>query len=178
MNNPAPSHDPGQRKIGIVMSLIAWIILFAFLAHWFNNYLSEQAHPNQNLVSTQTAEGVELKLLPNRQHHYIVDGRINGHAVTFMLDTGATDVVIPAKLATSIGLKPGYRSFARTANGSVAVYATTIDALEIGAISLSAVPASINPGMEEPIVLLGMSALRRIEFAQRGDILILRQQPN
>lgn len=178
MSHPNSNRDPTQRKIGLFMSAAAWIILFALLAAWFNNWWEHQQHPNRDVMTTTTASSIELSLLPNRQHHYIVDGLIDGHAVTFMVDTGATDVVIPAPLAQQIGLKKGYRSIARTANGSVAVYSTTINSLQLDAIKLNNVPASINPGMQEPIVLLGMSALRRIEFAQRGDILILRQPAN
>jgi aspartyl protease family protein len=36
------------------------------------------------------------------------------------------------------------------------------------------VPASINPGMHDMEILLGMSVLKHVEFTQRGDTLILR----
>ena len=164
-----------QRKTGLTMMIFAWIILFGLIALFFDDWLGDQANPNQTPVASLNGSRIEVTLQPNRQHHYVVSGRINNHAVTFILDTGATDVVVPAALARQIGLAPGQQSMADTANGWVAVYATVLDSVEIADIRLSNVRASINPGMEGDTVLLGMSALRQIEFAQRGDTLILRQ---
>jgi aspartyl protease family protein len=45
----------------------------------------------------------------------------------------------------------------------------------IGDIKLTNVSAHINPSMDFDEILLGMSALKQIEFTQRGDTLILRQ---
>ena len=53
----------------------------------------------------------------------------------------------------------------------------TIAELQIGDILLTGVRASINPAMTGNTVLLGMSALRHVEFTQRGDQLTLRYIP-
>ena len=87
-------------------------------------------------------------------------------------------MVIPAGLARSAGLNQGYAGQAMTANGLVTVYSTRIDRLTLGAIELRDVRASINPAMDERTVLLGMSALRQIEFHQQGTRLTLRHMPN
>lgn len=167
--------NPQQRKTGLTMIVIAWLILFGLIALYFDDWLGEQANPNQNPTSADTGQHIEVTLLPNRQHHYVVSGTINGHDVTFILDTGATDVVIPASLAERIGLPRGQPQIANTANGQVVVYSTLLDSVTIADIRLSDIRASINPGMDGRTVLLGMSALRQIEFAQRGETLILRQ---
>lgn len=169
------SENPQQRKTGMTMIVIAWLILFALIALYFDDWLGEQANPNQNPAVAHTGKNVEVTLLPNRQHHYVVSGTINGHAVTFILDTGATDVVLPAALADRIGLPRGQPKIANTANGRVTVYSTVLDSVKIADIQLADIRASINPGMDGNTVLLGMSALRQIEFAQRGETLILRQ---
>ena len=49
-----------------------------------------------------------------------------------------------------------------------------LDSVTIGPIVVRNVPASINPGLRDMDILLGMSVLKRIEFTQRGDTLILR----
>lgn len=102
-------------------------------------------------------------------------GKINDHSVVFLVDTGATEVVIPADLAEKIGLRPGRQSYAQTANGVVAVYSTRVDKLELGTLEFREVAASINPGMSGNEVLLGMSALRHVEMIQKDNKLTLRQ---
>jgi len=161
--------------MGLTMIILAWAILFVLMALFFQDWLSTQDNPNQSPDSIATDGRIEVTLLPNRQHHYLVNGSINTTPVVFLLDTGATDVVIPLKLAQKIGLQQGSARIASTANGNVRVYQTRLDSVEIGQIKLNSVSASINPGMDNSVVLLGMSALRRVEFAQKGDMLILRQ---
>jgi len=67
---------------------------------------------------------------------------------------------------------------ANTANGQVQVRATRINTLQLGPITLYNLEASINPGMDGNEILLGMSALKQIEFSQKGKFLTLRQLPN
>ncbi len=62
----------------------------------------------------------------------------------------------------------------QTANGMVTAWLTRLDSVSIGPIVVRDVTASINPGMGDMEILLGMSVLKRIEFTQRGDTLILR----
>ena len=62
-----------------------------------------------------------------------------------------------------------------TPNGMVKVYRTRLQTLDLGVIHLKDVRASINPGMSGDEVLLGMSALKHVEFTQRGTRLTLRQ---
>jgi aspartyl protease family protein len=163
------------RKIGITMLILAWLVLFGLLAVFFDDWLDEQQNPNQLTISNSHDTIREVKLLPNRQHHYVVDGLINNQPVVFLLDTGATDVVVPQALAQKLRLPAGRTHYVSTANGSIAVFNTQLDSLQIGSIRLQNIRASINPSMANELVLLGMSALRQIEFSQEGDALILRQ---
>ena len=93
-----------------------------------------------------------------------------------MLDTGATNVSIPSALGPSLGLTPGRQAWVQTANGRLRVAQTSIDELQIGGIVLRNVSAHLNPGMMGNEILLGMSALKQVEFAQRGEQLILRSE--
>jgi len=56
-------------------------------------------------------------------------------------------------------------------------YRTRLERVRIGPIELRDVAAVATDGMDEAIVLLGMSFLKRVEFAQRGDRLTLRVAP-
>jgi len=106
--------------------------------------------------------------------HYIFPGTINGRPVSFLLDTGATLVSVPAHRAEELGLAAGAHQQSVTANGTVVTRATRVEALAFGPFVMRGVPASLNPGMAGDQVLLGMSVLKHLEFTQRGDTLILR----
>lgn len=156
--------------------LFVSLVLALILMTWFFGRLEErQRNPNQVPVSIADAHSVEVILERNKAGHYVTSGTINGQAVEFLLDTGATDVVIPLNLANELGLQPGYKSQAMTANGLIVVYSTRINQLSIGQINLTDISASINPSMHTSGILLGMSALKQIEFIQQGNQLTLRQ---
>ena len=153
-----------------------WILLIGFMVMFFNRWLDHERNPNQQAATRVTSSGVrEVVLKRNRMGHYNVTGSINGHTVEFMLDTGATDIAIPASVAQEIGLQRFGRLEFNTANGVAYGYATRLDQVRVGDIALHDLAASINPHMTDDVVLLGMSFLKKIEFTQRGDTLILRQ---
>ncbi|AWL12905.1 hypothetical protein HMF8227_02453 [Saliniradius amylolyticus] len=161
------------RSMGRWMAVLAWIALLGLLTLWFNEELTEQFNPNQQPLS-QTQNGrQEVRLKQNRQGHYVASGLINGSPVTFLLDTGATHVSIPAHLGERLNLQPGARSRVMTANGSITVAQTRIDRLQLGDISLYDVRANLNPGMGGEAILLGMSALKQVDFRQSGEWLYL-----
>ena len=164
--------------MGTGMMAIACILGMGLLTLFFSEAEEQQRNPNRSPSTQISAQALEVTLERNRQGHYLVNGTINNRNAEFLLDTGATDVVIPATLAADYGLRKGSPSIAATANGNVTVYGTIIDQLKIGDITLYGVRASINPGMPPPAILLGMSALKQIEFVQRDGTLTLRQLSN
>jgi len=157
------------------MMAAACVLGLVVMTFFFGEIQEQRVNPNQAPASRMTGNVVEVDLERNRAGHYVVTGTINEREVDFLLDTGATDVVIPGELADELGLPRGRTGRAMTANGPVTVYATTIDRLAIGDIVLRDVPASINPAMGDMGILLGMSALGQVEFSQQGDSLTLRQ---
>jgi aspartyl protease family protein len=163
------------QKTGSVMMFLACVLGLGLMTLFFGEALDHQRNPNQSPESLTTADRAEVYLERNRQGHYVVSGLINNSPVEFLLDTGATDVVIPEMLARRLQLQRGRQARAMTANGPITVYETIIEQLKIGDITLSNVKASINPSMPPPAILLGMSALRQIEFLQKDESLTLRQ---
>nr|WP_136251154.1 TIGR02281 family clan AA aspartic protease [Ningiella ruwaisensis] len=160
--------------MGVWMLVAAWIIVFGLLIAYFSGMLDKQYNPNQSPQSKVSQQGVEVILKRNRQGHYVTSGLINGKEVTFLLDTGATSVSIGAHLRDYLGLQPGQRFQALTANGPVTVAYTNINELQIGDIRLLNVDANLNPGLRSDEILLGMSALKHLEWSQRGDTLTIR----
>ncbi len=153
------------------MALVASLLVLGMFYLYFENSLQARNNPNRQL---QMAPGTELVLKRSGDGHYIFPGTINGQPVTFLLDTGATLVSVPAHLAGKLGLEAGAYQQSITANGTVATRATRVKSLSFGPFNVREVPASLNPGMGGNQVLLGMSVLKHLEFTQRGDTLILR----
>ncbi len=160
------------------MLFVSFALGLLVLTALFDGLLESQSNPNRDPETAELDGGsLEVALRRNRQGHYVTSGELNGLEVVFLLDTGATDVAIPAEIAAAAGLRRGPAGRAVTANGTVTVYSTRIDSLSIGNITLRDVPASITPSIADELILLGMSALRQVEFTQRGDTLTLRYVP-
>lgn len=174
MSNP---ENPGvsQRRLGKVMIIAAWLLLLVLLTWFFNARLDRQRNPNQQLMTSLTAEGLPAVLLErNRFGQYVATGHINGEPVEFLLDTGASDVSVPLPVAERLGLQKGPTALYQTANGSIKAWQTVIDEIRLGDIRVGPVRASINPGFQGSGVLLGMSFLRHLDFSQQGNTLTLQ----
>jgi aspartyl protease family protein len=170
------TEDNPTNKIGKVFIWLAWIIGILMLTFLFDDVLDSKYNPNnQPQVSLNDAGQAEVILKQNRQGHYVVRGGINEEQVVFLLDTGATQVSIPAHIADKLQLQSNGSYFVQTANGRVKVYSTVLEQLSIGNIFLYNVAANINPAMKSNEILLGMSALKRVDFSQTGKQLILRE---
>ncbi len=153
------------------MAFVASLLVLGMFYLYFENSLQARNNPNRDL---QIAPGAELVLKRSGDGHYVFPGTINGRPVSFLLDTGATLVSVPAHLAGELGLEAGAYQQSITANGTVVTRTTRVGTLAFGPFVLRNVPASINPGMADDRILLGMSVLRHLEFTQRGDTLRLR----
>ncbi len=119
-----------------------------------------------------------VTLYANTQGHFVSDCQINGASLKFLLDTGATTVALnsaDAKFA-NIDYKRGERVQVGTANGVVTAYRITIANLKIGGISLSQVEGSVLEGGSPSIVLLGMSALNRLDMKRQDIALTLTKK--
>ena len=165
---------PGQR-LGRIMLVLAWVAGLALATRYFGVWEDRQRNPNQAPQSIHGDGYVELRLASSRQGHYLLNGQINGQGVTFLLDTGATQVAVPEALAARLALERGAPITLSTANGRATGWRTRLDQLQLGDIRLSGVAALIAPGMDGDEVLLGMSALKQLEFTQRDGTLVLRQ---
>jgi aspartyl protease family protein len=169
-----PEHA-GQKRIGKGMIVGAWVGLLVILTLFFNSYLERVNNPNSNPETSAIGSVKEVVLKRNRSGHYVASGLINGKKVTFLLDTGATDVALSDYLATDLELRRGAYVTSQTANGTVTARQTMLSEVSIGDIRLQNVRASILPGLPDDEVLLGMSFLKQLELVQRGNHLLLRQ---
>lgn len=157
------------------MVILGWILVLGLLSMYFSRYLDRERNPNQNLEFTQTGVSKEIELQRNRYGHYVADGKINNQPVVFILDTGATDISIPEKVAQRLNLKAGMKFSVNTANGEIGVYGTRLSSVSLGPIKLRDMNANINPHFDGEEILLGMSFLKHLHFSQNGDKLLIRQ---
>lgn len=107
--------------------------------------------------------------------HFYLTAEVNGVDVLFVVDTGASDIVLSARDARRAGLSPEglvYSGRAMTANGPVATAPVRIDSLRIGPFADAAVPAVVNKAEMEGS-LLGMRYLGRFEMVLNRDRLTL-----
>jgi aspartyl protease family protein len=168
------------RSLGKGMMIGAWVLLLLLLTLFFGGVLEKRNNPNRDPSGRISGQGVrEVVLERNVQGHYVASGFINGYPVTFLVDTGATQVAISEKLADRLGLEKQGGTFSQTANGVVAVWQTQLERVTLGVIEQHNVRAAILPDLKPwNQVLLGMSFLKQLELVQRDGTLLLRQLPS
>ena len=103
--------------------------------------------------------------------HFQIEAHIDGVPIRFLVDTGATDIVLSPADARRLGFDPARLRFDRsyrTANGTVLGAPVTLGELTVGPIRLNAVAATVN-GAEMNQSLLGMRFLNRLKSYEVKD---------
>ena len=121
--------------------------------------------------------GNRIVLTASSGGHFLTPGSINGGAVHFMVDTGATSVALGAADAQRLGInyRAGQLGYSSTANGTVAVYRVKLNSVRIGDVEVFDVEASVLPaGMQH--VLLGNSFLTRFQMKRDNDQMVLERR--
>jgi aspartyl protease family protein len=122
--------------------------------------------------------GSRIVLTAGQGGHFVTGGSINGKAVEFVVDTGATSVSISQADAERIGLKyrDGQRGMANTANGQVPVHRVMLTSVRVGDVQVYNIEALVIPA-QMPYVLLGNSFLTRFQMKRENDIMTLERRP-
>ena len=169
-----PENQQPDRKMGKTMLIAGWLIFLALLVQIFGDWEESKTNPNRELQSSSIDGIAEVILQRNSQGHYLLNARVNGTTISFLVDTGASQLVFTESQAKKAGLVAGRPYSVSTANGNIRVFSTEVSHLQMADIELHQIPAAINPHMQG-YALLGMSALVNLEWSQRGDQLIIRQ---
>ncbi|WP_370870264.1 TIGR02281 family clan AA aspartic protease [Hydrogenophaga sp.] len=128
-----------------------------------------------SLGQVKTDAGAKrVVLTADAQGHFMPPGQINGRQVQFMVDTGATQVVLSESDAKRINLKyeQGRKVVVSTANGGVVGYQVRLDSVRIGEAQVFDVTAIVLPH-PMAFVLLGNSFLSRFQMQRTNDQLTL-----
>ena len=122
-------------------------------------------------------EGNTIILSASSDGHFYANGKANGKKLRFMIDTGASDVVLSPVDASRIGIDVEKLQFTKTyqtANGIGLGAPYRLNSLAIGSLGYAKVAVSVNKS-DMVTSLLGMSFLERLQsFEFRGSKLYLR----
>ena len=122
-------------------------------------------------------EGNTIILSVSRDGHFYANGKANGKKLRFMIDTGASDVVLSPLDASRIGINVEKLQFTKTyqtANGIGLGAPYRLNSLAIGSLEYAKFAVSVNKS-DMVTSLLGMSFLERLQsFEFRGSKLYLR----
>jgi len=121
--------------------------------------------------------GSQIVLTASSGGHFMTSGGINGRAVRFMVDTGATSVAMSIAEAEHIGLKyrDGQRMFVGTANGAVPAYKVRLAEVRVGDVVVYDVEAMVVPAQME-FILLGNSFLTRFQMKRENETMTLSKR--
>lgn len=127
---------------------------------------------SRDLTNRQSVVTAGTISVPRRADgHYYVTAQVNGVPIEFVIDTGATDIVLSQSDATKAGLNPAtlaYLGSAMTANGQVRTANVFLDRVDLSGIEDAGVRAVVNEGAMDGS-LLGMGYLSRFSNIQITD---------
>ena len=128
-------------------------------------------------ASKNVGKSNRIVLVAGTGGHFMTAGQINGKAVQFMVDTGATSVAMGAQDAerTGINFKAGQPVMMSTANGSVQGYRIKLDSVRVGDVEVFGVDAVVTP-QPMPYMLLGNSFLTRFQMLRENDQMTLTKR--
>ncbi len=127
--------------------------------------------------SEADAVGRKVVLSAGSGGHFTTQGQVNGQAVSLMVDTGATYVVLSQTEADRAGLsyKTGQPVQMSTANGVIPGWRLKLGSVRIGDVVAYEVEAIVSSG-DMPYVLLGNSFLTRFQMTRSNDQMVLEKR--
>ena len=131
-----------------------------------------------NMGASKTGgKGNRIVLVAGTGGHFMTAGQINGKAVHFMVDTGATSVAMGAQDAerTGINYRAGQPVMMSTANGNVQGYRIRLDSVRVGDVEVFGIDAVVTP-QPMPYMLLGNSFLTRFQMSRENDQMTLTKR--
>ena len=174
----APRQVPALLK-----SLVVWAVLGLLLVTGYT-YRSELQAVGQRVIGTlfpgtamTDARSGTITVIRDRSRHYRINASVNGAAVGFLFDTGASAVTLTAGDARAAGIDTTALSYTvpvSTANGISEVAAIRLESLQIDTLRLTDLRAFVAREGALETSLLGLSALDRLSsWRVEGDRLIL-----
>ncbi|MGH8831612.1 MAG: retropepsin-like aspartic protease family protein [Polaromonas sp.] len=118
--------------------------------------------------------GTRIVISESGGGHFMTAGQINGRAVQFMVDTGATSIAMSVSDAERAGIayKTGQPVRMSTANGMTEGFRITLNTVRVGDVEVYDVAAVVTP-QPMPFLLLGNSFLSRFQMKRENNLMTL-----
>ncbi len=164
-----------RRRMGEALRVaMAWGLIFLGLMAGYGLWadIRTDVLPRQAVV-----EGEAIRLRRSDDGHYYLVLEINGTKVPFMVDTGASDIVLSRADASRLGIDPAsllYLGQANTANGLVRTARVRLETITLGPHTDIGLNAVVTEGDMDGS-LLGMAYLRRYRIEIADGQMILRR---
>ena len=152
----------GQMARHAVLWALIFVAVIAGIGLW------DQVRTTIRPAQTVAESGRQITLPQQADGHYYARLEVNGEPMTFLVDTGATDVVLTREAARAAGIDMDrliYSGRAGTANGTVRTAPVRLETVTLGGVTDRDVRAMVNEG-EQDMPLLGMSYLSRFSHIE------------
>jgi aspartyl protease family protein len=122
------------------------------------------------------ASGSKIVLPVSSGGHFMANGSINGRAIQFMVDTGASSIGLGTNDAQRLGIdfQKGQPVRMNTANGVAQGWRVKLNSVRVGDVEIYDVDAVVGPNM--PFALLGNSFLSRFSMNRNSDTMVLERR--
>lgn len=151
----------------------AWALIFVGVVAGYGLW----SDIRQDIMPVQSVGGGVVEVPRAADGHYYLTLTVDGTAVPFMVDTGASGMVLAGKDAERLGIDLESLQFlgeANTANGVVRTARVTLDEVELGPFRNERFGAFVTEGVLDQS-LLGMDYLGQFRMEFDGGKLVLRQ---
>ena len=150
-------------------SMLVWGLIFVGVMAGYGLWgdIRDDIAPRQTVL--EDGAGIAVPRAEDGHFHLVLE--VNGVPVEFLVDTGASDIVLTLQDAERVGLDPDNLAFlgrARTANGMVETAYTSVDSISLGPVRFDRVGVAVNGG-EMDGSLLGMAFLNRFARLEISD---------
>ncbi|MDA8445743.1 retropepsin-like aspartic protease family protein [Paracidovorax valerianellae] len=128
-------------------------------------------------IGSRGGSGKRVVLTADSRGHFVNSGTINGRAMQYMVDTGASTVAIGQPEADRMGLayRSGQPVLLGTANGTAQGWRVKLDSVRVGDVEVFGIEAVVTP-QPMPFVLLGNSFLNEFQMSRVNDQMVLEKR--
>jgi aspartyl protease family protein len=165
---PAPADEQTRRvlRTSTLAILAFWLVVMAALYFGMKTFMAPRG-------ATVTSTG-SLVIPRHSDGHFRVAGTVNGVAVNFMVDTGASLIAVTDAVAKKAGLTDGVPTTFRTANGERQGRVSPSQSVTVRNLEVSGLRVGTGyTGESEDDALLGQNFLRQFDLEIKRDSMVL-----